>query len=157
MKRTIYATVACDACGNPDDQGVAIAAERSRLLQLCNPCLYEMWQETQRAAQREKFLAAADEIEIPVTRKATYYGPDWQAIRERILERDGRTCQDEGHKRIGGSDERDKLVVHHRRPLREFDGNYEAANVAENLITLCTLCHGRWHAALNAEAKALQS
>lgn len=160
VRRTIYAVVGCDACGTPDDKGVAIAAEHQKLIQLCNPCLYEMWQESTRGSQFEKLCVDADEgedIDVPVTRKANYYGPDWPAVRERILERDEGKCQGgpEHDDRMNGGDLR--IVVHHKKPLREFGGDYNAANVPENLITLCTVCHGRAHSKLYHEAKAARA
>jgi 5-methylcytosine-specific restriction endonuclease McrA len=156
VSTSIACSVKCEVCGTRDN-GVATAipnGDMARLLQICSPCIYELFVTMGgRATPPDQ----SPEIDVQIERKATYYGPDWGAIRERILERDGRTCQDEQHKASGQIDPGDRVVVHHRKPLREFAGNYEAANVPENLITLCTMCHGRWHAELNRQAKAAQS
>lgn len=164
MKRAIGAEhVKCNLCGDYT-RGVVMAIEVEddfpHLFGTCMGCLGELLEAARelpatprRQAQPEPEPA---DIDVPVTRKATYYGPEWPLIRSRILERDGKECQDEGHKAAGGSRPSDDLVVHHRKPLREFGGDYKAANVEENLITLCTMCHGRWHAELNRQAKAMQ-
>ena len=70
------------------------------------------------------------------------YGPNWQAQREKALERDGYRC------RTCGAVE-DPLHVHHVRPFREYgyvpgrNRNYLEANRLENLVTLCPSCHRR--------------
>lgn len=134
--------------------GVAMAVSGNRtqptLFQVCNDCLLTM---TSVADMASMDPAPTPDIDIRVN----YYGPNWADIRAAILQRDGNTCQDEGHKRAGGSDHRDKLVVHHIKPLKEFNGDHEAANQGTNLITLCTLCHGRWHSRLYHEAKAARA
>lgn len=65
------------------------------------------------------------------------YGPDWLKIAARARKRDGYTCQDCSLKHKG----RPALHVHHIVSLREFDGDYEAANQLSNLLTLCPDCH----------------
>ncbi|MFC7216539.1 HNH endonuclease [Saliphagus sp. GCM10025334] len=62
---------------------------------------------------------------------------EWRKVREDILDRDGRECQDCG---IGDSDA-DSLHVHHIRPLDEG-----GSNEFENLLTLCDSCHFERHA-----------
>jgi len=63
-----------------------------------------------------------------------YYGPDWEEVRETVIEDDGEQCV------ICFSD--DNLQVHHRIPFKEFD-SHEEANKSENLATLCRRCHQR--------------
>ncbi len=73
------------------------------------------------------------------------YGPDWPAVRDSVLARDGRRC------RQCGAPEREgrKHDVHHIKPFREFgyvpgeNRNDRLANALDNLITLCSACHHR--------------
>lgn len=68
----------------------------------------------------------------------TYRGRNWGRQSRMALKRDGYICQI-CHKHLGkkGWD----YGVHHIRPYREFNGDYEAANQLTNLITLCRSCH----------------
>ena len=71
------------------------------------------------------------------------YGPNWQAQRKKVLERDDNRC------RTCGATGSSQLHVHHIRPFREYgylpgeNENYRIANNLENLITLCPSCHRR--------------
>ncbi len=65
------------------------------------------------------------------------YGPDWNSIRDIILERDHNTCQICS---TGG--DKNSLHVHHKQPLRSFP-NFTDANQLGNLVTLCSRCHQR--------------
>lgn len=56
-------------------------------------------------------------------------------VRQAVLERDGRRCQ------LCGKDE--NLNTHHIQPLGM--GGSEERDVAENMLTLCTECHGKVH------------
>jgi hypothetical protein len=69
-----------------------------------------------------------------------YYGPEWEARRDEVRERDGYCCQACGRPEAGMDRE---LQVHHIIPFRQFDG-YECANRLENLVALCVGCHTRW-------------
>jgi len=77
----------------------------------------------------------------PFLTSDSYYGPNWDSVREDAIERDGGECVACG---MGRSEHRDKhghdLHVHHITPLREF-GDYTVANELENLKTLCSDCH----------------
>jgi len=65
------------------------------------------------------------------------YGPNWEAQRQRTLQRDNRTCQ------VCGAPERERSHhVHHRTPFRAFSSFIEA-NQLDNLVTLCPECHRR--------------
>ncbi len=73
------------------------------------------------------------------------YGPDWDRIRNEILDRDQHRCRKCGAAEPPGRSH----DVHHLRPFREFgyrrgvNRNDQLANVPENLITLCRACHHR--------------
>lgn len=137
----------CPVCGERT-VGVAVPS-KDGLAYLCNTCIRRF------AANMDKSYDLPIEPQQPTLTNVNYYGPDWAKVRAAILERDGYNCQDDGHRRAGGSHPTDKLVVHHRKPLREFGGDYNAANIPENLITLCTLCHGRWHKELNRQYREM--
>lgn len=72
------------------------------------------------------------------------YGPNWQAQRKLVLERDGYRCRT-----CGASGDEILLHVHHIRPFREYgyvpgeNENYRIANQLDNLVTLCPSCHRR--------------
>lgn len=62
------------------------------------------------------------------------YGPNWPSQRQKALSRDNHRCQLCG--------DTSKLHVHHLTPFRQF-ASYQEANVLENLLTLCPVCHRR--------------
>ncbi|GAP14690.1 distinct helicase family with a unique C-terminal domain including a metal-binding cysteine cluster [Longilinea arvoryzae] len=63
------------------------------------------------------------------------YGPNWNALRQIVRQRDHFTCQ------MCGAVETDRAHhVHHKIPLRSF-ASLEQANALDNLITLCPSCH----------------
>jgi len=65
------------------------------------------------------------------------YGSNWGRQSRRARKRDNHTCQICGY-RSGGDR---ALDVHHIKKLREFNGNWKAANRLSNLICLCRSCH----------------
>jgi DEAD/DEAH box helicase domain-containing protein len=77
------------------------------------------------------------------------YGPEWAQASHAARGRDGHRC------RQCGAPERPGKAhdVHHLRPFREFgyvageNRNDRQANVLDNLITLCAVCHHRAEAA----------
>ena len=64
-----------------------------------------------------------------------YYGESWRPLRRQARERDNNTCQRCGHASMH------KLPVHHILPVSLFE-NPEHANIIENLVCLCSKCHG---------------
>lgn len=91
------------------------------------------------------------------------YGPNWQAARRAVLERDNnrcRMCGAPGKDPLGlGKPEGSTLLhVHHIRPFREFgyipgqNENYRDANQPDNLITLCPSCHRQAEAGQQARS-----
>lgn len=71
--------------------------------------------------------------------RAKGYGPNWSKQREKALERDDYTCRVCG---VESAELDRELSVHHIRPRREFNGNWEQNELA-NLITVCPSCHGK--------------
>ncbi len=65
------------------------------------------------------------------------YGPDWDAIRNRVRARDKYRCQG-----CGAPEDGRPHHVHHKIPFRAF-ASREQANQLENLATLCPDCHRR--------------
>lgn len=66
------------------------------------------------------------------------YGVNWNQQSKLARQRDNDTCQICHRKQRKG--ER-KFAVHHIVKRRNFNGDYEAANVLSNLITICSHCH----------------
>ena len=72
-----------------------------------------------------------------------YYGPNWLYQRRLARKRDQLTCQDCGRTE---EDYGKELSVHHIIPFRNFNGEWERANVLNNLICLCEYpCHRKKH------------
>jgi hypothetical protein len=65
-----------------------------------------------------------------------YRGENWHSQSRKARKRDSYTCQDCG-KRYGET----RTDVHHIKPYRDFNGDFESANRLENLIVLCRQCH----------------
>jgi DEAD/DEAH box helicase domain-containing protein len=63
------------------------------------------------------------------------YGPLWEQLRALIRKRDDYTCQN-----CGLVEQTRAHHVHHRKPLKTFP-SYMEANLPENLVTLCPVCH----------------
>lgn len=93
------------------------------------------------------------------------YGPNWPAQRDAARARDGYRCT-----QCSAPERPDRQHdVHHVRPFREFgyipgeNENYLAANVLDNLVTLCPSCHQlaeanrRQRSALGGAASALRN
>lgn len=65
------------------------------------------------------------------------YGPDWDAIRNRVRARDRFRCQG-----CGAPENGPPHHVHHKIPFRAF-ASREQAHQLDNLVTLCPTCHRR--------------
>jgi DEAD/DEAH box helicase domain-containing protein len=68
---------------------------------------------------------------------ANEYGSEWLALRDAARARDGWRCVACGLPEAGTAHH-----VHHRQPFRTFQAR-AAANVLENVVTLCPACHQR--------------
>ncbi len=69
------------------------------------------------------------------TADANQYGAGWNALKRRILMRDGYRCR-----ACGTNGDESKLHVHHIQPFKTFE-DPDKANAPSNLITLCPSCH----------------
>jgi hypothetical protein len=65
------------------------------------------------------------------------YGPNWGRQKRRTKQRDGYKCQVCSYE-VGG---KHFLDVHHIKPIKTFNGNWQRANKLTNLICLCRRCH----------------
>lgn len=66
--------------------------------------------------------------------------PEWRRLREKILQRDDRTCADCGATVGDVLEDGEPAEVHHKTPV-EAGGT----NEPDNLITLCRDCHNERH------------
>lgn len=89
-----------------------------------------------RTIVRGVFKAAG--LDSPYSAKE--YGLNWSKQRQKCLQRDDWTCQvcTVVQEEMGR-----ELSVHHITPRRKCDSNWEQ-NELENLITLCSECHGKF-------------
>jgi RNA-directed DNA polymerase len=65
------------------------------------------------------------------------YGPEWNVIRENVLEDSNHCCE-----RCGRPIQGRTAHVHHILPLKQANSRRQA-NLKENLISLCPTCHAR--------------
>lgn len=73
---------------------------------------------------------------ITKTNYKYYRGSNWDSQKRKAMKRDNKECQ-VCHSRGLFS----RLGVHHIKPYRFFDGDFESANQLSNLITLCQKHH----------------
>lgn len=74
-----------------------------------------------------------------VTKDKQYFrGNNWDRQRRQAIKRDNRECQVCGSR----GNVFNRVGVHHIKPYRLFDGDFESANQLSNLITLCRTHHG---------------
>jgi len=64
------------------------------------------------------------------------YGPGWKTLRRKLLREANFTCEECGVFSYC-------LEVHHKVPLREFNGDWRKANERSNLKVVCDACHGK--------------
>lgn len=96
----------------------------------CAPC--ERDREAQQVEERRAYgRASKDTSARGRARRRVYDSPEWKAMRQRVMLRDG-AC------RLCGTTR--SLTVHHVRPAAD-DG--AGALDMDNLVTLCRRCHGR--------------
>ena len=68
-----------------------------------------------------------------------FYGDNWSEMKRRVLDRDNHSCRvcGDGVEKLGKEPD-----VHHITPKREFDV-VEESNTMDNLISLCSVHHGK--------------
>lgn len=109
--------VICDECGTPFSVRPSRADRYPHTF--CNYDCFASW-ETDHGESRN-------------------YGPNWQEIRQKVIDRDGNICTYDGCNRTECTDGR-SLHVHHILPFVQFD-NRQKANQMDNLRTLCDEHH----------------
>lgn len=119
----------CEACGKPIE-GMPSQFRRNRG-RFCSVECRVKW-------QRESGYSSGPKSGSWLGGYEEYYGSSWPAQRRKARHRDGYCCQRCG---ISEADLGRQLDVHHVKPLREFDGDYGAANALKNLMSLCNPCH----------------
>jgi 5-methylcytosine-specific restriction endonuclease McrA len=119
-------TYNCAQCGNPIlITGHQRNHRKRRAEHFCNrSCWYDFIRAHPEANGR--WLGGA----VP------YFGPNWNEQAKQARERDADTCQ-----RCGKHQTVPLLDVHHIRPRRAFNGDWERANDLANLISYCKRCH----------------
>ena len=121
-KRSNRPIIACEQCGKQLDRPPSKATRSHR--QFCSTqCFYD-WN---RQENNASWLGGHD----------SYRGPNWQPQRTLARKRDNHTCQ---QCNITESELGKELDVHHIKPYRLFP-DYNAANVLDNLRSLCHDCH----------------
>lgn len=124
-----FVTLTCETCGNP--YTVHKIFTESRNSRFCSiKCRGVSQSLEKRGAGNVNYRGGA----------VTYRGQNWGHQRRLAAERDGWKCQICG-KRINRK--KWDYGVHHIKPYREFNGDWESANQLSNLITLCRSCHSK--------------
>lgn len=109
------------------------------------PCYFSRYGSWEEALKSAGLDPTTREFQIP--EGTDEYGPGWtDAKKKTVRERDGFICQDPGcemtqqqHKAAYGK----SLHVHHLRRPDAFERR-EKANVKDNLVTFCCVCHTKW-------------
>jgi len=101
-----------------------------------DPKFFDMQKVREDREAPSRFSILDDDIQEPPSHYP-WYGPKWNKIKKQIRDRD-RVC-----KICGKTVEENKreLEIHHIKPYKEFNGNYELANNPNNLVALCKSCH----------------
>lgn len=105
----------------------------------CDNCGDEYEQYSCHVRGEERFCSYDCRADSNRVEGLRYYGPNWQEVRNRAIEKCEGICNYDGCKREETQDGR-SLHVHHLIPLREFD-SYEEANKLSNLVALCAEHH----------------
>jgi 5-methylcytosine-specific restriction endonuclease McrA len=127
-------TVYCATCGKPLERIRSEIENRTRRF-FCNQECHGRWQAENQVGEAHPNWKGGE---------LYYYGPNWEAQRQRARKRDKNRCQHCGKKQRGN---RRAMDVHHIKPFREFgyipgeNENYRQANRLSNLICLCSSCH----------------
>lgn len=122
----------CQWCGKPVVRQESESDKRSTYGPFCNHNCYGKW--------RSENLVGEDS---PAWKggKSRWYEGNWKSQRAKARKRDNYTCQDCGAVSQNHGYEMD---VHHIVDYDLFEEPKEA-NLLENLVTLCRVCHMRRH------------
>jgi 5-methylcytosine-specific restriction endonuclease McrA len=124
----VHRRVRCRQCRKSFKHPVWYAEEGLRLF-FCGAACRRKWERD----------IGTPHVRVRLTGRPKHRGGNWDAIVERIRQRDGHRC------RGCGADEAvlpRRLDVHHRIPVRLFSSSSEA-NREENLVAVCPSCHAR--------------
>jgi len=129
--RGTHVNLTCDHCGKTFDRYKSYADKMNGYVFCSRKCSIENLDYRVSGESHYRYIDGS-------TQEKNYSrGPGWTAIRTKIRERDGYTCQTCGvHEYELGK----ALDVHHIIAFRNFD-SADNANHPENLISLCPSCH----------------
>lgn len=125
----------CGYCGNGLTVWKWKVLNRKRVF--CNKQCMNKWNSENKSGEQHHLWKGG---------RVPYYGPNWNAVRRKVRERDGYRCQ---HCGMTQEENGRELDVHHLTPIRAFgykvgeNDNYKQANQMSNLISLCMSCHRR--------------
>lgn len=128
-KEEIHITLNCKICGNPYQTTAHQVRERGSTC-CSRQCVNVLQSQLKRKEGNPNYRGGS----------ILYRGANWGRQSRKALKRDGYCCQI-CHKKLGRK--KSDYGIHHIKPFREFDGDYENANRLSNLITLCRRCHAR--------------
>lgn len=125
-----YITLTCEICGRSYKRHKFILDDENRNSRFCSV-------ECRSIHTSQAYRGEGNPHWTGGTLPLSAYGPNWGRQNRKARRRDKHTCQVCGY--VSGGDT--ILDVHHIRPLKEFDGDWQTANRLSNLITLCRDCH----------------
>lgn len=127
QKPESFVTLVCKTCGKPYTLH-KLYTERRNSSYCSRECMNAGLSIRKRGANNPNYRGGSVE----------YRGPNWRRVSRLVRVRDGYTCQICGKKPKSR-----RCHVHHIKPYREFNGDWQSANDLSNLITLCSNCHAK--------------